>query len=63
MKNPLKKAGAVARKVKRAVTPGPSTPLGEMTKQQLYDRARKLEIDGRSKMNKGQLVAAIRRAR
>ena len=72
MKNPLKKAGQkagdLARTVKKAVKRGsldtgdPSTPLGERTRQQLYNRARELDIPGRSKMNKGQLVAAIRRS-
>lgn len=43
-------------------TGDPSTPLNERTKQQLYNRARELDISGRSKMTKTQLVNAIRRA-
>lgn len=68
MKNPMDKAGKLARKVKKAVssarldTGDPSTPLGQRTRQQLYNRARELDIQGRSKMNKGALVAAIKRA-
>lgn len=76
MKNPVKdagrrvgeKAGRIAKKVKKRVeearldTGDAGAPLGERTKQQLYNRARELGISGRSKMSKGQLVAAIRRA-
>ena len=36
--------------------------LEDRTKQQLYDRARELGIEGRSKMGKWELVRAIRRA-
>lgn len=47
-------------------TPGgtgdPNTPLPERTKQELYNRAQELEIDGRSEMTKDELVAAIREA-
>ena len=33
----------------------------ERTKEQLYNQAKRLNIKGRSKMNKGQLKAAISR--
>lgn len=33
----------------------------EPTKEQLYRQARRLDIKGRSKMNKGQLKAAVGR--
>jgi hypothetical protein len=37
-------------------------PMGqERTKEQLYRRAQRLGIKGRSKMNKGQLKAALAR--
>ena len=36
--------------------------LEDKTKDELYSRAKKLHIDGRSKMNKQQLVRAIRKA-
>jgi hypothetical protein len=35
----------------------------ERTKEQLYREAKRLGIDGRSKMNKGQLKAAVERRR
>ena len=37
-------------------------PMGvERTKEQLYREAKRLKIKGRSKMNKGQLKAALSR--
>ena len=38
-----------------------SPPSSEKTKQQLYDEAKKLGIEGRSKMSKAQLARAIER--
>lgn len=35
-------------------------PLTQQTKQQLYDRARQVGIEGRSRMNKRQLIRALR---
>jgi hypothetical protein len=35
----------------------------ERTKEQLYREAKRLRVKGRSKMNKGQLKAAIERRR
>jgi hypothetical protein len=35
----------------------------ERTKEQLYRQAKKMKIKGRSKMNKGQLKAAVDRRR
>jgi hypothetical protein len=37
--------------------------LEDRTRPQLYDEAKKLGIDGRSKMGKWELIDAIRRAR
>jgi hypothetical protein len=34
--------------------------LGELTKSELYDRASEADIDGRSSMDKGELIAALR---
>lgn len=40
---------------------GKAPPYEEWTKQQLYDRAREIGIDGRSSMNKRQLIKALRK--
>lgn len=42
-------------------TGNPNTPLEERTRDELYNQAKELEIEGRSKMNKEELVRAIRR--
>ena len=42
-------------------TGNPNEPLDERTKAELYNRAQELEIEGRSKMDKAELVRAIRR--
>ena len=39
---------------------GEAVDYEERTKQELLERARKLEIEGRSKMNKPELVNALR---
>lgn len=41
-------------------TGNPNTPLDERTKDELYNRAKELQISGRSNMTKSQLVEAIR---
>jgi hypothetical protein len=41
----------------------PNTPLEDRSRDELYNIARDLNIDGRSKMNKSQLVQAIRAKR
>ncbi len=41
-------------------TGNPTSSLEERTKDELYNRARELEIEGRSRMNKDELVRAIR---
>ena len=43
-------------------TGDPSTPLDERTRDELYNRARQLDIEGRSEMSKDELVDAIRAA-
>lgn len=43
-------------------TGNPNKPLKERSKQELMNRARELDVSGRSRMNKDQLVRAIRRA-
>ena len=44
-------------------TGNPSRSLEDRTRDELYNRARDLNIQGRSKMSKSQLVSAIRSAR
>ena len=51
-----------ARSGPSRATGNPNTSLEERTKQQLVNRARELDISGRSQMNKAELVRAIRRA-
>ena len=41
-------------------TGNPNTSLEERTKDELYNRARELGVEGRSKMRKSELVEAIR---
>ena len=41
-------------------TGNPNRSLADRSKQELYNRARQLGIDGRSKMTKEELVRAIR---
>lgn len=41
-------------------TGNPNSPLESRTRQELYNRACQLNIKGRSKMNKNELVKAIR---
>lgn len=42
-------------------TGNPNIVLGERTKDEVYNRARELDIRGRSRMTKAELVDAIRR--
>jgi hypothetical protein len=42
-------------------TGNPTTSLEDRTRQELYNRARQLDIEGRSKMDKQELVRAIRK--
>jgi hypothetical protein len=37
-----------------------NTPYEERTKKELYQKAKEVGIDGRSKMNKGQLIKSLR---
>lgn len=39
---------------------GSSPPYEDWTKDELYERAAEIGIDGRSRMNKGELIAALR---
>jgi Rho termination factor, N-terminal domain len=44
-------------------TGNPNRGLEARSKNELYNRAKELDIDGRSKMNKDELAAAIRKKR
>ena len=39
----------------------PHRPLEDRSKEELYNRAKQLNIEGRSKMNKSQLAQAVRK--
>lgn len=54
-----RKSGQTANKTSQG-TGNPNSSLDERSKQELYNRAKELGIEGRSKMNKSQLVSAIR---
>jgi len=41
-------------------TGNPNRPLEQRTRDEVYNRAKALEIDGRSTMNKAELIKAIR---
>lgn len=43
-------------------TGNPNVELADRSKQELYNRAKQLKIEGRSKMKKDELVQAIRKA-
>ena len=42
-------------------TGNPNAPLSELTRDELYNRAKERHVEGRSRMNKGELLAALRR--
>ncbi|MEE4015065.1 Rho termination factor N-terminal domain-containing protein [Roseibium sp. FZY0029] len=43
-----------------SVKGGKASPYESWTKEELYERAQELEIDGRSKMSKSELIEALR---
>lgn len=53
-------ANAKARGDKPGKTGGKAPAYEDWSKNDLYDRAREIGIDGRSKMNKSQLIHALR---
>ena len=56
------RSGSSTRKRSRS-TSGASSSRGEKTKEQLYAQAKRLKIEGRSRMTKAQLERAVQRAR
>lgn len=57
-----KETDGALRQAERAASerPGPGVPYEEWTRQQLYERAQELEIEGRASMNKAELIDALR---
>lgn len=65
LKRSLQGGGAGARRPRSAADGSDGSggeDLSTLTKAELYERAQELDISGRSSMNKGQLVEAIRRS-
>lgn len=54
------KAARIANTPDASEKGGAAPPYDEWTKDQLYERAQELEIDGRSDMSKDELIAALR---
>ncbi len=58
----VKAADTGAAEAYRSGSNHPSGPYESWTKDELYERAQELDIDGRSQMNKDELVRALRSA-
>jgi Rho termination factor-like protein len=56
------RAAAVSAKQSVANAVGRETPLEELTRDELYERAKEADLPGRSEMTKDDLVEALRRA-
>ncbi len=54
------KAARIANSDGASKRGGQSPPYEEWTKDELYDRAQELDIDGRSSMHKPDLIEALR---
>ena len=61
LKNKVRSNEKAAHKVNTKDQDQDSRPYEERTRGQLYEIARELEIEGRSKMDKDQLIRAIRK--
>jgi hypothetical protein len=53
-------ANAQAKDPSTARRGGEASSYDDMTKDQLYQRAKEIGIEGRAKMNKGELIDALR---
>lgn len=54
------KAAAIANSPGASSRGGQSPPYEEWTREELYERARELDIEGRSDMTKDELIRALR---
>lgn len=54
------KAARIANTENSGEKGGKAAPYEERTKEELYQQAKKIGIEGRSKMNKQQLIEALR---
>ena len=54
------KAARIANSPGASQRGGESSPYEEWTRDELYDRAQELDIDGRSDMTKDELIEALR---
>lgn len=54
------KAARIANTKNSGEKGGKAKPYEERTKEELYDQAKKIGIDDRSKMNKEELIEALR---
>lgn len=54
------KAAAIANTEDAASTGGKRPPYEEWTKDELYERAQELDVEGRSDMTKDELIEALR---
>lgn len=54
------KAARIANTENSGKKGGKAKPYEDWTKDELYEQAKNVEIDGRSKMNKKQLINALR---
>ena len=55
------KAAAIANSDGASSRGGSSPPYEEWTRDELYERAKELEIEGRSDLTKDELIEALRR--
>lgn len=54
------KAARIANSPDAGEKGGHASPYEERTKRELYEQAKEVGIDGRSKMNKAELIEALR---
>ncbi|TXK75280.1 Rho termination factor N-terminal domain-containing protein [Mesonia sp. HuA40] len=54
------KAARIANTKNASQKGGKASPYEDWTKQELYERAQEIGIDGRSTMNKNELIKALR---